>query len=72
MLFSYPRVPTIDLSEMSVEVVTVDHQTLDVVAAVPNEDMVVKIVQGRIRTHGHDSTLSSGNFKYRTDENDLR
>ena len=53
-MFSYPCVPAIDLSEMSVEVICVNHEALDVVAAVPDEDMAVKIVQGRIRTHGHD------------------
>ena len=42
---SYPRVPSIDLSEMSVQVVTVNKKALDVVATVPNEDMVVKIVK---------------------------
>ena len=58
---SYPRIPSIDLSEMSVQVVTVNKEALDVVATVPNEDMVVKIVKGRVRTHGRDSTLSSRN-----------
>ena len=42
---SYPRIPSIDLSEMSVQVVTVNKEALDVVATVPNEDMVVKIVK---------------------------
>ena len=60
---SYPRIPSIDLSEMSVQVVTVNKEALDVVATVPNEDMAVKIVKGRVRTHGHDSTLSSRNSK---------
>ena len=59
-LISYPGVSAIDLSEMSVEVVSVHQEALDVVAAVPDENMVVKIVQGRIGTHCHDSTLSSG------------
>ena len=58
---SYPRISSIDLSEMSVQVVTVNKEALDVVATVPNEDMVVKIVKGRVRTHGRDSTLSSRN-----------
>ena len=53
-MFSYPCVPAIDLSEMSVEVICVNHEALDVVDAVPDEDMAVKIVKGRIRTHGHD------------------
>ena len=51
---------------MSVEVVTVNAEALDVVPAVPDEDMVVEIVQGRIRTHIKDATLrSERNSDYR-------